>query len=478
GPVVAEDLDFLAVAQRDLQDEGDEMGLDLAVLALPGPRAGDVEVAQARGAQAVGAGVGGDGVVDGQLRRAVRVRRRGGHVLGDGHLLRLAVGGGGGGEHEVVRARGAHGVEQRQRSADVAVPVLGRVGDGFADERAGREVDDAVEGGVVALGLGQDVTREIGDIALDEDGALGDALPVAGGQVVQDGDLVALVEQDLRAHAAHVTGAAGDQEPHLRTTITAWDRVSGMSSEWSPRDRVTRPGWTSTSASAPGMTPAVFRRFMYVGSTCRISLICRTVTAYGPPSGRSDRRTASAGISAPAGTSSSSRPGIGLPKGERVNSSSTFSRRRSTSSLMTCSQRHASSWTLSHSRPMTSVSRRSASRCLRITAVARERPSSESLRLRSGATVSRPSRSMRATVWLTVGPDCARRSAMRARRGMMPSSSSSKMVRKYISVVSTRSLTAVLRVFELRATRPGPRTGVDRRGPGRVKIGVAAHGGS
>ena len=116
--------------------------------------------------------------------------------------------------------------------------------------------------------------------------------------------------------------------------------------------------------------------------------------------------------------------------------------RRSTRSLMTCSQRQASACTSSQSRPMTSTSRHSASRCLRMTRVAIARPASLSSRWRSPSTESRPSRSMRATVCETVGPDCPSRSAMRARSGTMPSSSSSKMVRRYISVVSMRSLTA------------------------------------
>ncbi|KDN83779.1 hypothetical protein KCH_44280 [Kitasatospora cheerisanensis KCTC 2395] len=109
---------------------------------------------------------------------------------------------------------------------------------------------------------------------------------------------------------------------------------------------------------------------------------------------------------------------------------------RSTVSLITCSQRQASSWTCSHSRPITSTSRHSAMRCLRITRTASRRPSSVSSRWRSSATWSRPSRSIRPTVWLTVGPDCSSRSAIRARIGVMPSSSSSRMVRRYISVVS------------------------------------------
>ena len=122
---------------------------------------------------------------------------------------------------------------------------------------------------------------------------------------------------------------------------------------------------------------------------------------------------------------SSSRPGIGLPYGDSVGWSSSSSSRRSTVSDITCSQRHASSWTSSHSRPITSVSSRSASRCLRITRVARRIPSSVSSRCRSPSTVSSPSRSIRATVCDTVGPLWCSRSAIRARSGTMPSSTSS-----------------------------------------------------
>ena len=47
---------------------------------------------------------------------------------------------------------------------------------------------------------------------------------------------------------------------------------------------------------------------------------------------------------------------------------------------------------------------------------------------------------MRPTVCDTVGPEWPRRSEMRARSGTMPSSSSSRTVRRYISVVSMRSV--------------------------------------
>src|SRR6266480_2674821 len=90
---------------------------------------------------------------------------------------------------------------------------------------------------------------------------------------------------------------------------------------------------------------------------------------------------------------------------------------------------------------MTLTSSSSARRCLRITATAYARPAFVSTRCRSPSTVSRPSRPIRLTVWLTVGPLWCSRSAMRARSGITPSSSSSRMVRRYISVVSTRSFT-------------------------------------
>ena len=108
---------------------------------------------------------------------------------------------------------------------------------------------------------------------------------------------------------------------------------------------------------------------------------------------------------------------------------------------MTCSQRQASACTSSQGMPSTSTSMHSASRCLRITRVAVSRPVGVSSRCRSPLTTTRPSRSMRATVCDTVGPLWLSRSAMRARIGTMPSSSSSKMVRRYISVVSIRSPT-------------------------------------
>ena len=69
---------------------------------------------------------------------------------------------------------------------------------------------------------------------------------------------------------------------------------------------------------------------------------------------------------------------------------------------------------------------------------------------------------MRETVWDTVGPEWCSRSTMRARMGVMPSSSSSSTVRRYISVVSIRSPLMVRpRISAHRGARVnGPRWGV------------------
>src|SRR5699024_7471290 len=139
GPVVAEHEDLVPVAQGDLQHQGNEVGFHHPVFTDVPVGSGHVEIAQAGSPQAIGMGIGGDRVIDGQLRGAVGVGGGGGHVLGDGNLFRFTVGGRGGGEHEVVHAVGAHRIQQGQGGDHIMLPVVGRVFHGFAHEGAGRE---------------------------------------------------------------------------------------------------------------------------------------------------------------------------------------------------------------------------------------------------------------------------------------------------------------------------------------------------
>src|SRR6185437_4630418 len=124
---------------------------------------------------------------------------------------------------------------------------------------------------------------------------------------------------------------------------------------------------------------------------------------------------------------------------------------------------------------MTSLSSRSASRCLRITSTALWRPAAVSSRVRSSDTITRPSRSMRPTVCDTVGPECPRRSEMRARSGTMFSSSSSRIVRRYISVVSMRSVMGrgpplAEQALSAYSTRPRSRLALGSGAPSRADM--------
>jgi hypothetical protein len=71
-------------------------------------------------------------------------------------------------------------------------------------------VDDGVEagaeGGANRVGVGEVAAHELGPV----DHRLG----VAGREVVEDGDIVAALDQLLDRDAPDVAGAAGDEDPH------------------------------------------------------------------------------------------------------------------------------------------------------------------------------------------------------------------------------------------------------------------------
>ena len=55
-------------------------------------------------------------------------------------------------------------------------------------------------------------------VVVDKPRPGGHGIGVAGGQVVDDDHLVALLEKNLRADAADITGAAGDQKFHQNSS--------------------------------------------------------------------------------------------------------------------------------------------------------------------------------------------------------------------------------------------------------------------
>ena len=191
----------------------DQVRLRLVVLAAVSARAGDVEVAQAHGAEAGDRrAVVGDHVVDRELRLPVRVDRIRRRRLVHRHVLGDPVGRARGGEDEPRHAVLAQAIEQIERAADVRAPVDLRVRDGLADECERGEVQRAVERPErPEPGLQPGRVEQIG---LDEGGAAGHRVAVSLGQVVEHDDLVADREKVRGDVAADVARASGDEQSH------------------------------------------------------------------------------------------------------------------------------------------------------------------------------------------------------------------------------------------------------------------------
>ena len=177
--------------------------------------AGDVEVAQGDGAHAVGALGVGQHPLPHVLGRAVGVDGLRGEVLGDEVDVRYAVDRGGGGEDHVAHPGARAGREHVGETRDVVVPVHLGVLDGLPDLLVGGEVDDGVRAG------GAQVEGELlacirqGDVELDQLGPL-HASAQARGEVVDDGHLLPLLQQESHHVRPDVSGTTDHESRHGR----------------------------------------------------------------------------------------------------------------------------------------------------------------------------------------------------------------------------------------------------------------------
>ncbi len=252
--VVTEDLGALA-GVVPLEDHRDQVE-DTGVRQLRGRGARHVEVAQARGGDAVRLARAADQPLARQLGLAVRAQRRARGVLGDQVHVGHAVHGGGGGEEEVAHARVGDGLEQDRQALDVLVVVVQRLLDGLADLLLARQVHHARDL-VLAEGLLQH--QPVQDGADHQRDALRDAGLVARGEVVEDDDLLPREQHRADDVRADVTGATGDQKRHvylLGPVRLRWGKRSGAHGV-QPAPRAARARWrrlrTSCRApSAPG----------------------------------------------------------------------------------------------------------------------------------------------------------------------------------------------------------------------------------
>ena len=207
GIIVAKDGHMVALAVRDLQDDGDEVCfgvMGLADLARHMCAAG-VEVAQRDKMNPVRNESPVEHPLHRQFRIAIAVRRPRRVGFENRHSLRLAVGGRRGREDDVLDAVLDHALEHRPRAAEVIIIILEGIYHALADLRIRREVDDRVD-----LFAGKDVVAEflVPNIALVEARLRMDGLAEACLQIVRHDNVVAVVDQLIHGVAADVARAA------------------------------------------------------------------------------------------------------------------------------------------------------------------------------------------------------------------------------------------------------------------------------
>ena len=103
--VLAVDDELVPAAERDVEDERDEVRLGPVILAVALPGARGVEVAERERPEPPCGGAVGEQPFDRELRVAVRVERAQRRLLPDRGLVRLPVHGGGRGEEKVPHPR-------------------------------------------------------------------------------------------------------------------------------------------------------------------------------------------------------------------------------------------------------------------------------------------------------------------------------------------------------------------------------------
>ena len=225
GVVVAKDLNGLELAHGNLGDIGHQVvGDALGVLADQARRmsADGVEVTEQHD---VPLGVGGMDVhkdlLDHPLGPTIGVGRGLLRILlGDGRVVRVAVDGRGAREDDGLAAMVAHDVDEHQGVLDVVVVVLDGLAHRLADGLKAGKVDDAVD----LMGI-EDLVHRIAveHVGLVEGEVLGglvahdglDAVDGDGagvGEIIDDDDLVATLEQLNDGVRADKAGATGNED--------------------------------------------------------------------------------------------------------------------------------------------------------------------------------------------------------------------------------------------------------------------------
>ena len=209
GIVGAEDGNRARRAECSAENVGDEMGFGIVIFGVAVPRAGGVEIAENRVAEAVNLAEPFEHDFGLQLGLTVGI---------DGHFARIFADGNGSREAEDRAGRGedkAHnlvaeaGFEKSERSGSVVAEIESGIlhGLGYFGERG--EVHDGVNGR-----FGEEPTEEggVGDVADNEARGGRDGGAMAAGKVIEHGDMEIVLQQEADGGSADVASAAGDED--------------------------------------------------------------------------------------------------------------------------------------------------------------------------------------------------------------------------------------------------------------------------
>src|ERR1035438_2642755 len=137
-------------------------------------------------------------------------------VFGDGLPLADAVYSGSGGEGQAAHAVAAHAFEHVIGAEGVLPQIfIGGVSGNELDVRIGGQVIDHIDAAIAAC-QGGFQGRRVQQVAFDETEAgtadqVGDVFPLAAAEIVDDGDLAAMVEQGCGEVRADAARSAGDE---------------------------------------------------------------------------------------------------------------------------------------------------------------------------------------------------------------------------------------------------------------------------
>ena len=198
------------------------MGFGFVVFRMAVPCAGGVEIAKDGIAEPVNPAEPFEHDFGLQFGLAVGIDGEFPRVFADRNSLRETEDRAGGGENKAHDLVAQTGFEKCERGGGIVAEVERGVLHGLGDFGKGGEVHDGVEGR-----FGEELVEEggVGDVADHETSRGRDGRAVAAGEVVENGDLEIVLEEEADGGSTDVASASGDQDVLGHHEVSAYQRV-------------------------------------------------------------------------------------------------------------------------------------------------------------------------------------------------------------------------------------------------------------